>query len=68
MILEKYIREIIKLNERNMPKLLAKPFDYDLLIASLTQYKIANLYKTFQEDSLKDCFGDVEDGEGWGDI
>lgn len=59
MLLKKYISELIKLNERNMSKLLKKPFDYDLLIASLSQNKLASLYKTFQEESLKDCFVSV---------
>ena len=42
-----------------MPKLLTKPFDYDLLIANLNKYKIANIYYAFQEDTLKDSFVDI---------
>ena len=64
MLLENYIREILLLSERNMPKLLSKPFDYDLLIADLNQLKLASIYKKFQEKSLNDCFVDVSMSSG----
>lgn len=56
MILKKYIKEVLMINERNQPGLLKKSFDYDLLIADLTPKKMAAIYKNFQDDSLIDNF------------
>ena len=56
MLLEKYIREVLIISERNQPKLLKKSIDGDLLIANITSESLSNIYLEFQSPDLVDSF------------
>ena len=48
-LLEKYIREVVIISERNQPNLLKKSYPYDLLIANINSETMGEIYKDFQE-------------------
>ena len=61
-LLEKYIREVVIISERNQPNLLKKSYPYDLLIANINSETMGEIYKDFQDRTLKDSFVDVSTG------
>lgn len=62
MLLEKYIREVIIISERNQPNLLKKSYPYDLLIANINEKTMGEIYEDFQDSTLIDSFIDVSTG------
>ena len=62
MLLEKYIREILRITERNQPNLLKKSYPYDLLIANINEKTMGEIYEDFQDSTLIDSFIDVSTG------